>query len=69
VPPTPAYLNEVAVAPPREGESVLELTAREQDARVKQNVIICAARHDWERMRSGLAGGEIGDGPRCEGAK
>jgi hypothetical protein len=66
VPPPPAYLQPVAPVPPREGESVLSLTAREQNARKSQNTIICAARRDWERMRQGLAGDKIEDGPVCE---
>jgi hypothetical protein len=66
VPPAPSYLEPVTVAPPRQGESVLSLTKREQDAREKQNIIICAARRDWERVRQGLAGDKIEDGAVCE---
>jgi len=66
VPPAPAYLQEVTPAEPREGESVLSLTAREQNARKAQNTIICAARRDWERVRNGLAGAPIDDAPVCE---
>lgn len=66
VPPEPAYLQPVEVAPPRQGESILALAKREQDARERQNVIICAARRDWQRVRQGLAGAKIEDGPVCE---
>lgn len=66
VPPAPAYLEPVTVAPPRQGESILALAKREQDAREKQNVIICAARRDWQRLQAGLAGDKIEDGPVCE---
>ena len=56
VPPSPAYLQEVKVLPPKAGENVLQVAAREQDARLRANVIIGAARRDWECMRSRLAG-------------
>lgn len=52
-------------AKPKKGESLLQLAAREQDARVKQNIIICAADRDWKRMSAGLAGLPPPDGPRC----
>ena len=65
VPPAPGYLREVEVAPPRNNENALSVLEREQNARLEQNTIICAARSDWERMRAGLAGGALPDTPVC----
>jgi hypothetical protein len=53
------------VAPPRKGESALEQLRREQDAVDEANIIICAARQDWERMRAGLAKQEMPEQPAC----
>ncbi|MDQ2084691.1 hypothetical protein RA307_31305 [Xanthobacteraceae bacterium Astr-EGSB] len=44
----------------------MSLAEREQNGRIERDVIICAARRDWERVRQGLAGDKIEDGPVCE---
>lgn len=56
IPPPPASLEEVEVAPPAVGEPWPVVAAREKAGREEANIRIRAGREDWRTMQQTLGG-------------